>query len=205
MKINLSKERLIIGDLYLQMVQCLYKKFIIRKGIGFVESGFVNVMKSVGILGLNTLLSNSPLLQRSEVLKIAEDFAFEYGLFAGHEDFRLSTNPTADIYVTYAHRSIEEFFGSFGFLQALDDGKRVDDILGSDCEKPIFMVNPLVLNFCLWFLSREYLESSKQIHDKLTSYVAKRIDRYTLDTKIVGQIFSAINIGNPRPDNKLGS
>ena len=202
-EINLSKERLIIGDLYLQMVQCLYKKFIIRKGIGFVESEFVNVMKSIGILGLNTLLSNSPLLQRSEVLKIAGDFAFEYGLFAGHEDFRLSTYPTADIYVTYAHRSIEEFFGSFGFLQALDDGKRVDDILGSDCEKPIFMVNPLVLNFCLWFLSREYLESSKQIHDKLTSYVTKRIDRYTLDTKIVGQIFSAINIGNPRPDNKL--
>ena len=55
--------------------------------------------------------------------------------FAGHEDFRLCTDPTADISVTYAHRSIEEFFGSFGFLQALDDEKSVEDILGSDCEK----------------------------------------------------------------------
>ena len=65
------------------------------------------------------------------------------------------------------------------------------------------MVNPLVLNFCLWFLSEEYLESSKEIYDTLTSYVAKRIDCYTLDTKIVREIFPAIYIGNPRPDNKL--
>ena len=63
------------------------------------------------------------------------------------------TDPTADIYVTYAHRSLEEFFGSFGFLQALDDGKSIDDILGSECKEPIFMTNPLVLKFCLWLLS----------------------------------------------------
>ena len=202
-EINLSKENLTVGDLYLRMVQCLYRKYTIRKCIGFVESEFVQAMKSVGILGLKTLLSNNPLLQKSEVEEIVGDHAFQYGFFTGHEDFRLCTDPTADISVTYAHRSLEEFFGSFGFLQALDDGKSVDDILGSDCEKPIFMVNPLVLNFCLWFLSKEYLESSKQIHDELTSYVAKRIDRYTLDTNIVGNLFPAINISNPWPDNIL--
>ena len=45
------------------------------------------------------------------------DFAFEYGLFAGHEDLKLFNDPTADIYVTYPHRSLEEFFGSYGFVQ----------------------------------------------------------------------------------------
>ena len=202
-QINLSKEKLTIGDMYFQMVQCLYRKYTIRKGTGFVESEFVNVMKSVGILGLKTLLSNKPLLQKSEVLEIAGKFAFEYGFFAGHDDFRLCTDPTADISVTYAHRSLEEFFGSFGFTQALNDGKSVDYILGSDCENPIFIVNPLVLNFCLWFLSKEYLESSNQIYDTLTSYVAKRIECYTLHTEFVGKIFPAINIGNSRPDNAL--
>ena len=152
-KIDLSDTKLTVGDLYLQMVRCLYRKYTNRKDIGFVESEFVQVMKSVGILALRTLLSNNPLLQISEVLGIVGEFAFEYGFFAGHEDFRLFTNPTADIYVTYAHRSLEEFFGSFGFLQALDDGKSVDDILGSDCEEPIFMVNPLVFQFCLWLLT----------------------------------------------------
>ena len=88
-------------------------------------SDFVQTMKFVGNLALRTLLLNNPLLQKSKVFGIVGDFAFEYGFFAGHEDFRLCTDPTADTYVTYAHRSIEEFFGSFGFLQALDDGQSV--------------------------------------------------------------------------------
>ena len=201
-EIDLSDKNLTIGDMYLRMVQCLYKKFTIRKGIQYDESEFVKIMKSVGKLALQTLITNNPLLQRSEVDGIVGANAFEYGFFTGHEDFRLSADPTADIYVTYAHRSLEEFFGSFGFIQALE-GKSVDDILGSDCEKPIFMVNPLVLNFCLWFLSREYLEKSSEIYDKLTSYVAKRIDRYTLDTKVITELFPAIDIWNPRPENIL--
>ena len=126
--IDLSDTKLTIGDLYLRMVQCLYRKFTIRKGIGFVMSEFAKVMRSVGSLALKTLSSNTPLLQKSEVLEIAGEFAFEYGFFSGHEDFRLCTDPTADISVTYAYRSLEEFFGTFGFLQALDDGQSVDDI-----------------------------------------------------------------------------
>ena len=99
------------------------------------------------------------------------------------------------------HRSIEEFFGSYGFLQALNDEKSVDDILGSDCKKPIFMVNPLVLSFCLWFLSEKYFAFSKEIYDKLASYTAKRIDCHTLDTQTVGHLFPAIDIRNQRPNN----
>ena len=70
-KIDLSDTKLTVGDLYLQMVQCLYRKYTNRKGIGFVESEFVQVMKLVGILALRTLLSNNPMLQKSEVLEIA--------------------------------------------------------------------------------------------------------------------------------------
>ena len=200
-EINLSETSTTVGDLYLLMVQCLYKKFINRKRMQFVKSNFVTIMKSVGKLALQTLITKNPLLQKSEVLSIAGEFAFEYGFFAGHEDFRLCTDPVADVYVTYAHRSIEEFFGSFGFIQALNDGKSVDDILGSDCEKPIFMVNPLILSFCLWLLSTKHFDFSKQIYDKLASYVAKRIDCYTLDTQAVGRLFPAININNPYPEN----
>ena len=194
-KIDLSETKLTVGDLYLRMVQCLYRKYTNRKGIGFVESEFVQVMKLVGILALRTLLSNNPLLQKSEVLEIAGEFAYEYGFFAGHEDFRLCTDPTADISVTYAHRSIEEFFGSFGFIQALDDGQSIDDILGSNCKEPIFMVNPLVLRFCLWLLTTtEFFGSRKVIHDKLVAYAAQRIDTHMLDTDTVDQVFLAIGI-----------
>ena len=57
--------------------------------------------------------------------------------------------------------ALKSFSGPFGFLQALDDGKSVDDILGSDCEEPIFMVNPLVMRFCLWLLTTEFFGSRK--------------------------------------------
>ena len=59
-------------------------------------------MRSVGKLALHTLVSNKPLLQRSEVLNIAGDFVLDYGFLAGHRDF---SDPTVDMYVTYAHRS----------------------------------------------------------------------------------------------------
>ena len=141
-EVDLSDTYITMGDLYFKIVKCLYKKYAIKKGMPYQESDLIEVMRSVGKLALRTLLSDNPLLQRSEILRIAGDFVLDYGFLAGHRDF---TDLAADISVTYVHRSLEEFFGSFGFLQALADGKSVDDILGSDCEKPIFMVNPLVL------------------------------------------------------------
>ena len=194
--IDLSDTKLTVGALYLQMVKCLYRKYTIRKGIPFVQREFLQVMKSVGILTLKRLLSDNPLLQRSEVIDIAGNFAFEFGFFAGHEDFRLCTDPTADIYVTYVHRSLEEFFGSFGFLQALDDGKSIDDILGSECKEPIFMTNPLVLKFCLWFLSRPDLGFTHRddCFEKLVSYVTNCIDHEQFDPSVIAGMYPAIDI-----------
>ena len=99
------------------------------------------------------------------------EFAFDNGLFAGHEDIRLLGDPTADIYVTYPHRSLEEFFGSYGFVQSLYEGQSLDDILGADCKEPIFMMNPLVLSFCLWFLTTSNFDFPQrgECYDKLTS------------------------------------
>ena len=195
----MADKKISIGDIYTRLVKCLYKKYTIRTHIAYKLDDFNKVMKSVGKLALQTLMCNKPLFQRCEVLRIAGHFAFDYGLFAGHEDFRLLGDPTADLYVTYPHRSLEKFFCSFGFLQALDDEKSVDDILGSDCQKPIFMVDPLVLSFCLWFLSRsdfKFLQRG-ECYSKLTSYVTERIDSTVFDSDIIGLRFSAIDMSSP--------
>ena len=150
-------------------------------------------------MALKTLILNNPLLQRAEVLDIIGDFAFEYGLLTGHEDIRLLSDPTADLYVTYPHRSREECFGSCGFIDALCFGKSVDEILGSDCKNPIFMVNPLVLRFFLWFLSApdfDFLQKD-ECYDKLTSYVAKRIDSKVFDTEEIRLRYPAIDMLSP--------
>ena len=175
------------------MVQCLYKKFTIRKGMTFNQSKFVQVLKSVGQLALQTLKANNPLLQKSEIESIVGDNAFQYGFFAGHEDFRPCTDPTVDICVTFAHRSIEEFFWSFRFLQGLDDGKSIGGILGSDCKEPIFMMNPLVLRFCLW-LRTKFFGSQRIVYDRLVACAAQQIDFHVLDIDIVDEIFPAMGI-----------
>ena len=115
-EIDLLDGNLAIGDLYLRMVQCLYKKFTIRKGVPFENSEFVQVLKTVGQLALRTLKAKSPLLQRSDVLRIVGSSAFEYGFFAGHPDFKICTDPTADIYVTYMlTEALKNFLGLLDF------------------------------------------------------------------------------------------
>ena len=190
-EIDLTDLNTTMGDLYFKMVICLYKKYTIKEGIPFEQNELLEVMKSIGQLALQTLLSNNSLLQRQDVLRIAGDFALDYGFFAGHKGF---TDLTADIYVTFAHRSLAEFFGSFGFLQALSDGKSVDDILGSRSSNPIFMVNPLILRFCLWFQSQKIFDFPEDNFDKLALYAVERIDFPILDTMAVAQMFSSIDI-----------
>ena len=86
----------------------------------------------------------------------------------------------------------------------MDDGKSVDEILGSDCEKPIFMVNPLVFRFILWFLSSsdfDFLKKGKG-YDKLTSYVAERIDSKVLDPDEIRRRYYATDmLRRPQLDN----
>ena len=160
-------------------------------------------MSAVGKLALRTLISNKPLLQRSEVLRMVGQFAFEYGLFAGHEDLRVLGDISADIYVTYPHRSLEEFFGSFGFLQSLSEGQSVDHILGSDCRVPIFMVNPLVFRFCSYFLSSKDFNfpQRNKCYDKVASYVAKRIDSQLFDAEETRKRYPSIDLTSARNDH----
>ena len=200
-EIDLLSKNLMIGDLYLRMIKCLFKKYTIRKGTQFTQTGFLKVMKSVGRLAMHTLISNKPLLQKSEVLRIVGDFAFEYGFFAGHEDFRLCSDPEADMYVTYGHRSLEEFFGSFGFIQALEDGNSINDIICTDSRKSIFLANPLILRFCLWLLTTNIFNFAKNIHDELALYFANRIDGHTLELEVVEKVYASINIGELSVEN----
>ena len=193
-EVDLSDTNITIGDLYFKMVKCLYKKYTIKNGILYQERDLIEVMRTVGQLALRTLLLNNSVLQKSEVLRFAGDFVLDYGFLAGRRDF---TDLTADMYVTYAHRSLEEFFGSFGFLQALADGKSVDDILGLDSEEPIFMVNPLVLRFCLWLLTQNCFTFQQNIYQKLVLFAAKRIDFHILNTGVVERVYPAMNISDP--------
>ena len=135
------------------MVRCLYKKYLIRKELGFHTDQFETAVASIGKLALETLFTGNPLLQRSDVIQKVGPDVFDYGLLIGHEEaYMLIRDETADIFVTFPHRSLQEFLGAFSFIWLLNKGEEIQSLLGNNCKKPIFLTNPLFLQFCLWFL-----------------------------------------------------
>ena len=92
----------------------------------FSSEKFEAAMISIGKLALKTLLSGDPLLKRPDdvIREIGKD-AFDYGLLIGMKDFRLILNETADIFVTFPHRSIQEFLGALYFIWMLDMGEEI--------------------------------------------------------------------------------
>ena len=214
--INLLSKKIHTGEIYTRMIRCLYKKYTIRKNIEYTAVNLAKTIINIGKLALETLLSGNPLLQRSQVIKDVGPDAFDYGLLIGHEDFRLIRDETADIYVTFPHRSIQEFLGAFYFIMVLNEGQSIENLLGSDCRenllgsdckenlldsdcnKPIFMVNPLFLHFCLWFLckSQKYFtfEKKDQVLESLVDFCRNQIAAVELEIATIQKSFLAFDI-----------
>ena len=190
--LDLSTTTLPTGEIYARMVQCLYKKFTIRRKIEFDEIEFTKIVGLVGKLAFETLCSHDPLFKRSRVESEVGKDAFDYGFLIGHED--LINDMKADILITFPHRSIREFFGAFFFVLQLIEGRSIRDIvidiagpeskrnrepplLAFESGKLIFMTNPLFLHFCFWFLSdkcgEDYfsLENRQVACEMLHSYI----------------------------------
>ena len=77
-------------------------------------------------------------------------------VFIGHEDYRLFGDETADIFIDFPHRSLQEFFGAFYFVWSLHQGRSIVDLVGVDCRAPLFMTNPLILEFSVWFTHNKF-------------------------------------------------
>ena len=194
--IDLSDKTISNGEIYFRMVRCLYKKFTIRKDFEFEINSFYEVLALLGKLALDTLLSGNPLLRRSEIVKQISSYVFDYGLLIGHEDaHRLIRDETADILVTFPHRSIQEFLGAFYFVFSLGKRQTVEDLDDAFRE---FLKNPLFAEFCLWFLN----ESNGFIHfpersealELLISYVTEQIDDVKVDFKDLESYFPFLDL-----------
>ena len=183
--IDLSVKAMDSGQLYVKMMRCLYKKYAIRKGKSFEISSFCKALKLIGKIAFETLLSENPFYQRSDISRLVGDDAFDYGLLIGHEDFELIGDETADISVTFPHRSLQEFLGAFYFVLMLNEGVDLDTMLGKFWRKPIFMSNPLFLQFCIWVADNlETMFSVREtvnVREVLTAHAVKILDKSCFD------------------------
>ena len=156
-EIDLSQIVISLGEIYTRLIRCLYRKFTVRKGIAFKQEEFEAVLASMGRLALKILATNTYHLQRGEVLEDVGEDCFEYGLIIGHEDFRLLSDPTADVVVTFTHSSMQDFLGAFYFTYAKD----------REIPLPVDHFSPLHKNaycgYCLIFATRVSSSSAEGI------------------------------------------
>ena len=182
------------GWIYFRMVRCLYMTYLRKIGKDFMFNDFVRAVRAVGKLSWQTLLSGDLMFRKGELgLEV-----FAYGLLIGDEDPEGLSDETADILVTFAHQSIEEFFGAFYFILSLSEGETIVSLLGGDCEKPIILKNPLFLEFCLWLMRSTELTSFpwevETVREPLVTYLVGKIDREYLDSKHLCNDFPALDI-----------
>ena len=195
---ELLKDSVHIAELFIRMLRCLYKKILIRKNTEYDRTEFVKLMATVGKIAFQTLLSPNPLIRKSTVIHDVGPDAFDCGLLTGHEyATKLIPDETTDMFVTFPHRSFVEFLGALYFIQALSKGESLDNLIGGYA-KPLFMMNPLFLNFCLWFLYHSTLYCNFQNVEKVCHIVQKfilgKIDTRLLSPPHIVIKYRAMNI-----------
>ena len=199
-EIDLRSKTFSNGELYFRLVRCLYKKYIVNKGLDYEDDAFVELLKKLGKLAWETLREGITLLRRSRVIKEIGEEAFDYGILIGNEDFRLIGKEAADILVTFSHRTLQDFLGSYHFVLKLSEGESLDSLLGSECKVPRFMLDSLFLHFCLWlcFTDQKYisLPNRELAFGVLRSYVLERLDVIQFESEVISRLFPACDIGH---------
>ena len=137
--------------------------------------------------------------RRDDVIREIGEDAFDYGLLIGHEDpHRLIRDETADIYVTFPHRSIQEFLGALYFVWMLNQGKEIQSVSGINSDKLIFLTNTLFLQFCIWFLcddQKYFTFGNKQnVRQHLTHFTVNLLNKGELDMKRIERDYPALDI-----------
>ena len=186
------------GLFYFRMVRCLYMAYVENKKVKFEPSAFVKAVREVGKMAWQTLLSGNPMFRKEQVIAELGPEIFEWGLLIGDEDPEGLQDETADILVTFAHRSIQEFFGAFYFILSLSEGETIVSLLGGDSKKAIFLTNPLFLEFCLWLMNSTELTSSpwevEKVREPLATYIVGKIDNEIVDSERLSRDFPALDI-----------
>ena len=206
--IDLSASNVFLGEIYFRIVGCTYVTYLKRKVDEAYDndtSKFLDVVKKMGKLTWETLIERRNLRQKVDILCQTHEDVFKYGYLIGYEDDRLKCDETADIFVTFFHRTLEEFFASFHFVDRLSKGSTVEHLFGSGCKKPIFMINRLFLRFSLWFLysNQKYLSirDTKLAQTKLVSYVTQIVDVPQLHFAETTNNYLALNLSDAFKSN----
>ena len=136
---------------------------------GSIEK-FLGNVKDIGKCAFDTL---------TKIMTIAEDSRLRPHVDAG------ILIPVGNCLV-FPHDTIRIFFGALYFILMLDAGQNIDALVCSEFKEPIFLVDPLLLYFCLGLLGdQKYVPLSNRvrIYHNLKVYTQKLVDLVQMDLK----------------------
>ena len=187
-EIDLRTENYVpLGEIYWRLLRCIFSKYRVQKGRDFNMKDFIEILRKIGQLAFKTFKSKQAWFQRSEIVSLIGEDAFEYGLLIGHEDFRLVGHETADVVVTFAHRSIEQFLGAFHITQRFSAGDSVSTSL---------LWESIVFHFCIWLIMEN---ETKVVADKTKAFSLLQVhtnmslDVPVLDFSILQELSSVLS------------
>ena len=114
-EITFKDEVVDLGEIYMRLVRCLYRKFVICKGSESKKNEFKDILKCVAKVAWDTLQSRKGWFKSSKFTQLVGEDAFEAGLVIGEKGKTLSGHEMADISITFPHRTIQEFFSGILF------------------------------------------------------------------------------------------
>ena len=196
--IDLFRKNVAQGEIYTRLLRCVYRKFVVRKGKTFKAGDFVTVLKLLGKIAWKTLNTKQYHFQMKQVL-IGDVDIFEYGIITGHQDFHLVGHETADVFISYPHRTFQEFLGAFHFTHKMSIIEQPGRYVSQYCRESILGIYSF-LHFCLWFLSdvseRGYFTfpQVEGVQNQIEACIAAKINSIELNLTNIFQMFPALNI-----------
>ena len=186
-EIDLGKDYVPLGEIYWRLVRCIYSKYRVRKDGEFKAEDFIEVLRKIGQLAFKTFEAKQAWFQRSEIVSLIGEDAFEYGLLIGHEDFRLVGHETADVVVTFAHRSLEQFLSAFYITQRFSAGDSVCTTL---------LWESIMFHFCIWLTienETSVVADKKRAFSLLQVHTNMSLDVPVLDFSILQSVSSVLS------------
>ena len=163
------------GQIYMDLIRCLYKRQTYWNGLEFEKIKFHQTLLLMGKFAFKMLLTKRYWIERSEAIEEVGPDALDYGLIVCEDDvFR------EDILMVYFDPSFQDCLGAFYFIRSLDEGQSVESLLGSDCKKPILLMNQLFLHSCLWLVMSDQLffdlENAECVYNQLLNFATGLIN-----------------------------
>ncbi len=122
--LDLNDRNVTLTDIYTKLHECLYKRYIVKRGIEFSIAKKKHTLVQLGKLALKGLEQGRLLYQKRELEREVGKDAFHFGIIIGYKDRSIIHDLGADGTVSFLHQSIQEYLAALYMVDELEKSDR---------------------------------------------------------------------------------